>query len=179
MLIIIEGPDNVGKTTQIRKIKNHYALTKNVYFILHSSSNYETNNDISHMDLASKEYKYVFQYSKQMNILSDRLHGGEVVYAPIYRNYDGDYVYTLELNNNIDKREDIYLIVLVDKAKNLIDRDDGKSFSIDIDKKELEISKFKEFYEKTNIKNKILIDIENKDEDKVFNEIIKFLKIQN
>jgi len=162
MLIIFEGPDNVGKTTQINLLRNYFA-NKNKTFILHHSSNYKVPPE-KHKELAKKEYLTIFNLNE--DIICDRLHGGEYVYGPIYRNYNGDFVFDLESEG--------YLIVLIDEPKNLIKRDDGKSFSIDLEKKRLEIQRFKEFYEKSNLK-KILININGKSIEEVHQIIIDFL----
>ena len=66
-------------------------------------------------------------------------------------------------------------IVLIDEIENLIKREDGLSFSIDKEKKENEIQKFTEFYKKSNIKNKLLLNINGKNIDEVFNIITEFI----
>ena len=174
MLIIFEGIDNVGKSTQIRKLKNYFAK-KDKVFLNHCSSNYSGISPEKHKELTSKEYLQVFKYSKFTDIICDRLHGGEYVYSPIYRQYSGDFVFDLELQEKINLKNDAYLIILVDEAKNVIERDDGKSHSVDLKDKENEIQKFKEFFVKSKIKNKLLINIYDKDIERVNKEIIDFI----
>jgi len=164
MLIIFEGPDNVGKTTQIELLRNYFAK-KGKPFIITKSSNYKNVTPEEHKKLCIKEYKTIFNLGKTIDIIADRLHGGEYVYGPIYRGYDGNYVFNFENHKS-------FLIVLIDNPENLIKRDDGLSFSTDYNKKKLEIEKFKEFYEKSFIENKILINIEGRSINEVF-EIIK------
>jgi len=168
MLIIFEGPDNVGKTTQIELLRNYFAQ-KGKSFIITKSSNYKNVSPEKHKQLCIKEYKTIFNLGKTIDIIADRLHGGEYVYGPIYRGYDGNYVFNFENHKS-------FLIVLIDNPENLIKRDDGLSFSTEYDKKKLEIEKFKEFYEKSFIENKILINIENKNIKEVFELIKNFIE---
>ena len=92
----------------------------------------------------------------------------EAVYAPIYRDYDGDFVFDIEKNWQYTIAfADITLFVLVDEPKNLIDRDDGKSFSVDIETKKEEIESFKRAFDLSCIKRKHFININNKTIDDV------------
>jgi len=168
MLIIFEGPDNVGKTTQIELLRNYFAQ-KGKSFIITKSSNYKNVSPEKHKQLCIKEYKTIFNLGKTIDIIADRLHGGEYVYGSIYRGYDGNYVFNFENHKS-------FLIVLIDNPENLIKRDDGLSFSTEYDKKKLEIEKFKEFYEKSFIENKILINIENKNIKEIFELIKNFIE---
>ena len=58
--------------------------------------------------------------------------------------YTGEYVLDIEKNFSTYAAiwDNLYLITLVDEPQNLIDRDDGLSFSIDLDKKTTEIDNF-------------------------------------
>lgn len=102
----------------------------------------------------------------------DRSHIGEMVYSPLYRNYSGDYVLDIEKQYNTDN---FYLIVLTDRAKNLISRDDGLSHSTDIDKKNEELELFREAFQKSNIKNKYMMNIEGHNENEVLNKVLDYI----
>ena len=174
MNIIIDGPDNVGKTTQIRNIKNYF---NNLPFHTIHYSNIVQKSIEDTINYSKKLYKELFELlNSKYNFICDRCHLDELVYGNIYRGYSGDYVIELEKECNLDKLENLFLIILIDTPENLIKRDDGKSFSIDLDKKKKEIELFKEAFKKSTIKNKILIDINGKNENEVFDEIINFLK---
>ena len=112
--------------------------------------------------------------SNEYDLLFDRFHLGESVYSPLYRNYSGDYVF--ELEQIIQNCNEVYLIVLIDEAKNLLNREDGNSFTIELEKKQQEIDLFIEAFKKSSIKNKILININNKNQQQVFKEIKDFIK---
>jgi len=109
----------------------------------------------------------------------DRSHLGESVYSPIYRNYSGDYVFDIEKESKDFGCKTINscaLIVFVDEPENLIKRDDGLSFSVDLDKKQDEINRFIEAFNKSNIKKKILINIKDRSIEEVHEIIVKFLE---
>jgi len=174
MKIIFEGPDNTGKSTQINNIRKHY---KDKGFICTHSSFIKGFTDKEYKNIAKKEYSNAFKIlNTDTDIIIDRLHGGETVYGELYRKYSGDYVYSLEKEYNLDLIDDLFLIVFIDKPDNLINRDDGLSFSIDSDMKQKEISKFITFYNKSIIKNKILINIADNNINKVAEIIFNFLK---
>ena len=106
------------------------------------------------------------------SIIVDRSHIGEMVYSPLYRNYSGDYVLDIEKQYNTDN---FYLIVLTDRAENLISRDDGLSHSTDIDKKNEELELFREAFQKSNIKNKYMMNIEGHNENEVLNKVLDYI----
>jgi thymidylate kinase len=144
MIILFEGLDRTGKDTQIELLKTYYAKLNNPYHILHYSAVKDLKNGIL---LFSKIYYHdMFDMLNYMNgeynLILNRAHLGEHVYGKIYRNYDGSYVFDLEkkYQNLINT---IFLFVFIDKPENLVARDDGNSFSTMIEKKSMEIEKFK------------------------------------
>ena len=167
-MIIIEGPDNVGKDTQIKKIQKYfYEKYKEPLVKVHCS--YFGIND---PELALEEYIRISELDLIYSIIANRLHIGELVYGPLYRNYsDKEIERVLEFEKIFLK--DSILFIFIDNPKNLIKRDDGQSFSINLEKKQKEIALFKKAYELSNIKNKFLINIEDKNENDVF-EIVKY-----
>jgi len=168
MKIIFEGLDRVGKSSLTEKIKLDF---KRGFITTHSS--FTKGTDKYWPNMAKEEYSNLFElFNSNINVICDRCHGGETVYGEIYRGYSGDYVYELESKYNLDKIDDLYLIVLIDNANNVIRRDDGESFTTKISKKNIEIEKFKIFYNRSIIKNKVLININNKSISKV-HKIIK------
>lgn len=179
--ICVEGPDNVGKSTLIKGIKN--VMSDYIMQSLHYSSvKHKTTADC--IEYNKKLYtmmfdmmKFTIQYEKS-GLVFDRSHLGELVYGPIYRGYSGDYCLDIEnqFNHILDLKDNLYLIVLVDEPENLIKRDDGLSFSTELDKKREEIQLFDLAYNKSNIKNKLFINIKDKDEKAVLKEVLEFLQ---
>lgn len=191
MVIILEGPDNVGKSTQIDMLRKAFHDFEISTQVIHCSNfKFRTNIDDKYpietkakvLEEMSKRY-----YTKIMHIMNvyntkddnyesvlilDRSHLGETVYSPIYRNYSGDYVY--ELENIVEHPKKVFVITLVDKAENLISREDGHSFSTNIDQKNKEIEYFKEANSRTKF-NSLLIDIDGLSPDRVFEKISNFV----
>ena len=174
MHIIFEGIDNVGKTTQIQKIQK-YLYDKPIHK-LHYSNFKDLNKNI--LDYSKQVYNQMVDLlnNDKYNLILDRAHLGEYVYGKKYRNYtDEECEYVFELEKKI--KCDVRLIVLIDSSNGSLLRDDGLSLSIKkIDRLE-EIERFKIAFKKSNIKNKILIDIKNKSINDVYNIIINFLFI--
>jgi len=175
MKIIFEGPDNVGKTTQIKLIKDKF--NKITFHTVHYSA-VKHDSIIDCIDYNIKLYSEFFELLKKYNIIADRSHLGELVYGKLYRGYEGLYVIDLERNHKINEINDLYLIVLIDKPENLIKREDGYSFSTNIEMKKKEIELFKKVYELSTIKNKVLININKKDPEQVHNEILTKLRLK-
>jgi len=172
-IIIFEGIDNVGKSTQIKLIEQHLAKTTNMPSLkLHFSGV----KDIIDKDYYKRQYIDFFEIINSIeyshcHLIADRSHIGEFVYGEKYRKYDGSYVFDIE--NNIENFDNLYLIILVDTSLKCIDREDGFSYTIDPTEKNVEIKRFKKAYDYTNIKKKIVIDIKNKSIEEVFIEIKK------
>ena len=165
-LIIFEGPDRIGKSTQVKKLfqlmnmsenKIPTIMLHNAYFpIIQSTIDFKK-------EQIQKYYNY---YENQMNVLCegrdanwilDRSHLGEWVYGQLYRKYKSYDIF--ELDNFIQKYFDCYLIVMIDDSERLIEREDGNSFSQkDLGLKQKEIYLFKEVYYNSKITKKFLIN---------------------
>jgi len=177
MTILIEGPDNVGKSSQIRAIKNHFNKET---FATCSLGSVKQNSPEEYIQCSKDYFKNLvelsnYQYSIGKSSIWDRSHLGEMVYAPMYRNYSGDFALEYE-KHVIDP--DTFLFVFIDEAQNLIDRDDGLSHSVELDKKEKEIKLFEEAYEKSTIKNKTIIYINGLNEKEVTERVIRYLNVK-
>jgi thymidylate kinase len=177
MVTVFEGPDRVGKSTQILNLKRHLEHTRSMpSHIMHYSNLKIVEEDIIH---ASKcYYKEMFEFTQladklYASLILDRSHIGESVYSPLYRNYDGDYVFDMEQRYNT---EYFLLFVFIADPEVLIKREDGISFSTDLEIKKKEIELFKLAFNKSHIKNKYLIDVTNKDVNTVWQEIEEKLR---
>lgn len=178
MITIIEGLDNVGKGTQIRNILGILAPTKPTHIIHYSAipgMNGEDAYEYS-VGLYHNMFRLLSRNYEKSHFILDRSHLGESVYAPKYRGYNGDYVFDIESQYTIEEFwKEIKLITFVDKAENLIARDDGLSHSININDKNDEIKAFKRAHEMSLIEDKILIDIDGLNIEQVFEKIKEFL----
>jgi hypothetical protein len=94
-------------------------------------------------------------------LVIDRTHLGEMVYGPMYRKYDGDYVLVKEafmLQKCPASKTDVRLILLTTSNLDIV-QDDGLSF--DFAKRGEEQELFKAAFRRSNIPNKVMIDVHN------------------
>lgn len=164
-IIFIEGPDNVGKSSQIHEI-NRFFYPKIMFHTLHYGGVRKPGiTSEQYLDYSQKYYSDMFRMiymanTQNINLILDRSHCGEFVYSQKYRGYSGDYIFGLEkaweseLSNS-------FLITFIDEPKNLIAREDGYSFSTNLEDKKEEISKFIEVHENSNIPHKFLLNIKD------------------
>lgn len=178
MILFVEGLDRCGKSTQITKIQP--LLIDKPLHVLHYSAIKGFSSTEEVREYSERLYRSMFDILensyKTNHFILDRSHIGEVVYSPMYRNYDGSYVYGLEkwhMSSPIWK--EIYLITFIDDAENVIKRDDGLSFTVELEKKRQEIQAFIDATLKSNIINKKIINIAGKDIETVFAEVRTFL----
>ena len=197
MIVLFDGLDNTGKTTQIQKLISYFA-NKDMISTVCKYSKFDKLDKKKEEKFSKRFYKDYFEkivnwpdkvipdpayiaednihYIHDNNLILDRGHISEAVYASIYRSYSGDYVWDLE--KCLENKYNIYLIVLIDSVEKAIEREDGLSLSNgNADKINIEISKFAEAYKKSCIQNKIIIDINGLSIEEVFAQIIKFLDI--
>ena len=181
MNIIVEGLDSTGKSSLILNLQNYFydgevSEPTPVQILYYTNFKAATCNQkkisYAHYEAGFKTLRY--NASDNRHLIFDRFHLGEFVYSPLYRNYNGDYVFELE-KKYMDFLSGTLLIVLIDDAENLIERDDGLSFSIDINQKKEEIKQFKKGYELSNL-NKMLINVKDKTIADVANIVIKKLR---
>lgn len=163
MNIIIEGCDAMGKGTQIANIEKEWEKrNKAVHIVHYSNIKLDSNEEIKIASM--KRYREMFRLMSVVpneNVLIfDRAHLGETVYSPMYRNYNGDFVFDFEKdyvnhNNPVTK-----LIVFTDTPEAVIERDkkrgDGLSFSLDVDKKRQEIEAFERAYNMSCLDKKLI-----------------------
>lgn len=177
---IIEGMDRCGKTTLISKLPELMSKTNPIISTHFQKIQFDESVDSKVLINYNKTlYESMFNSISYMNdtglqIIMDRSHISEYVYGQLYRNYDSTYALsTVEFNMDFAKiSEKTTLIVLVDNPIGIINRDDGKSNSIDITMLKCEYDLFLFAFKKTSIKKKIFINIHDKTEDDVY-ELIK------
>ena len=181
-IIILEGPDNTGKDTQQKLIiKNLYKEQGLVFQTFHfSNCPFDTNKE--HINYSTKMYDDMFKticLYNQNNIsaIFNRSHLGEAVYSPLYRKYDGNYIFNIE-NKYFEENQlnSVYLIVFVGNKDIIFSRDDKLSFYKDANGVQKEKEYFEKAFEKSKIPNKLKIDITGLNIQEVNNKIMKFLK---
>ncbi len=170
MNLIFEGPDNVGKSTTITNIRNHYNETafQNIYY---TGVKMEEKMMYSHM---INLFGGMWNILKLGNIISDRSHLSESVFAKLYRNQDTDILFKQE-KMHMKEIPKTFLIMLIDTPNNLLKREDGLSHSQCIESKQKEIDLYLEAYEKSLLP-KFIVDVDGKDPEQVKEYIIKKLE---
>jgi thymidylate kinase len=182
--VIIEGLDRTGKTTQIINLWTHL---NNIY---PDGCNIIRGDKMNEL-VVTPAHKYLYAHSINLsfrNMLNvrkyglngiriyDRLHLSEIVYGQKYRKYDTDRIY--EIEKEVSELDDVYLILLVDEVDNLIKRDDGLGFTSNADDIKDEYEQFTNAFNDSHIKNKLIININNKNIETVFSEILTFIQEQ-
>jgi thymidylate kinase len=177
--IIIEGTDNCGKSTQAEYlIKN---LSHMIFHKIHYSSLPFKDDKKKNQDYSLRMYNDMFRMMKgfkdnNINIIFDRSHLGESVYAPLYRGYSGDYVFNLEKEYVNDLKNNLYLITLTNDPNIIMSRDDGKSFYENEEGVKAEVDGFQRAHRMSHIKNKLLINVGTMNAEDVSNLIFNFIQ---
>lgn len=180
--IIIEGTDNVGKDTQQNLIIER--VSNLVFHKLHYSSLPFRDDKDLHANYSQKMYRDMFEMmmackDKDINLIFNRSHLGETVYAPLYRGYSGDYVLDIEKDYVKALRENLYLITLTNDPHTILKRDDGKSFYGNEEEVRAEVDGFKRAHRLSKIKNKLHVHVGNMSAMDVSHLIVNFLKHEN
>lgn len=173
---LIDGIDRLGKSTLIEKIQERFGY----HLVIHYdkpkvlNDNLEIAKEFSGKtgpDLLN-EARHLYQIHANRNmfelmktdipIIFDRTHLGELVYAPLYRGYKGDYVLHME-KDFIDEKpythpDDVKLILLTTSNTQML-QDDGLSF--DFTKKEQEQQMFIDAFNRSQLANKVIVDVHN------------------
>lgn len=185
---LIDGIDRLGKSSLIRRILEVYGYFNVIHYdkplvLEHSISiaediknakpeeldpEYVKLQGLSVENIARRLYQEdanagMFELMKSdASIIFDRTHLGEMVYAPLYRGYDGSYVYEME-QDLIEAKPytyggDIRLILLTSSNTDML-ADDGLSF--DPTKKLEEQNMFIEAFKRSKLVNKVIVDVHN------------------
>lgn len=199
---LIDGIDRLGKSSLIKRIQDEFGYHLVIHYdkpkILHNNmfmakciktSAGEDDFDESYFSLSEEDMaRRFYQEDTNLNmfkllqtdipLILDRTHLGEMVYAPLYRKYSGDYVYKMEQELISAKpysyETDIRLILLTSSNTDML-VDDGLGF--DPTKKNEEQDMFIKAFNRSALKNKVIVDVHNgsggyKSYEEVFQEAI-------
>lgn len=146
--IILEGCDGTGKTSIAGIISR---LIDNRYTVIHldAPKNFEDGKKLYVNMLA--------ELWNKDNLIYDRGHISEIIYAPIFRDY---YPYYMQAFESLLPSNTI-LVILTANTDKLIERYDGKM--IKIDHLEKINNAYKKYFEISTIKQKYLVDTSNID----------------
>ena len=165
MIYIFEGMDNCLKDTLIQLLRSHLSPQTQVLKFsnppkyIYTPEDWQKAHFKDMFDLISLSLS-----NSSRNIILNRAHLGEYVYSPIYRGYEGDWIFDLEesfFNESKDYLKKLKLFVLYDSDNSQLQaREDGKSLSeSDFQKINLERKKFIKAFEKSKIPNKKIFDL--------------------
>ena len=188
-LLLIEGPDRVGKNSLI---KNLCSQSEN-YIVRHwgpakgdtdfEKRNYQYQFFKKEFQLASERNKYEMpdkqRYPRDIYIWN-RSHIGEWVYGDLYRKTNPhEWVMRMEKDFSFDIDPSVYLLFLWAPAEFLANRDDGLSFSGKTESRSAELIRFEHAFEQSKIMNKLMLNVSDGDkyrpESEIFEDVNKFL----
>ena len=167
-IIIIEGPDNTGKNTLIHDLLEKNEITK----VIHCSTPKPSDDPLFEQTkyFASLANECIHESKNTDIIVFNRYYQGEYVYGQIYRNEDPAKIMNVigyletKFRYELDDVEIYYVQLLSSDPEMLINMDDGKSLSKAAkDKIEKELQLFKEVFDKSTIKKKYIIYVNDGD----------------
>lgn len=162
-IFIIEGIDRLGKDLLIKNLQHmlgfhfviHYQKPERLLSYAYNLELYQRESFVNGFEMI----RGIADSSNHTKVIFNRFHLGENVYAPLYRDYDGNYVFDFEkqvLDNNPNAFDRVKLVLLTTSDFSFI-KDDGESF--DFSKKGEEQEMFKTAFNKSLIRNKAIIDV--------------------
>lgn len=167
MIYIFEGMDNCLKDTLIQLLRSYLPPQTQILKFSNPPKNIDKPEEWQ-----KAHFKDMFDLielslsNSSRSMILNRAHLGEYVYSPIYRDYEGDWIFNLEesfLNASNDHINKVKLIVLYDSNNfQLYTREDGKSLSNSVYKKmDLERDRFIKAFDKSKIPSKQSFDLSN------------------
>jgi hypothetical protein len=186
-LLIVEGLDRCGKDTLISAVskdyrhvvKRHWSYPvgdTNKEKTLYQKNSFMREFYLQHLIRNSPEF------SKDSIFIWNRAHLGEYVYGTLYRFSDPEsWIPDLEKSYHFDTDPEIYLVFLYADPDFIVGQEDGKSYSSSAYDKQQEILKFEDAFNKSLIKNKLKIKVNNGNNyistDEIFEQVNRFLSI--
>lgn len=169
---LIEGLDRLGKDTLIGNILHKRGFHQVLHFSkpvqLECYTSAEAGDPIESKRIALMRYQEssfrtmfsLLRDATYTHLICNRAHLGETVYAPMYRGYNGNYVFDLERGFSMGQSSNVRLILLTedfDIAEELSSGivDDGQSF--DFSKRRAEQDRFMGAFENSIIPDKRVI----------------------
>lgn len=198
---LIDGIDRLGKSTLIANIQKEMGYHLVIHYdkpqvlpcylwdadMIKRSEGSDTDYDESYRNLSIENLarrlyqeaanECMFNLMKtDVPIIFDRTHLGELVYAPLYRKYSGEYVYEMEqdfIQSKPYTHQDVTRLILLTSSNTEMLEDDGLSF--DPTKKNEEQQLFINAFNRSNLVNKVIVDVHNgngeyKSFEQVYNE---------
>jgi len=210
-LIILEGQDGLGKNTLIKGICEHFHYDN--VTIRHFSKPPKELTTQEAIDFQFKcftneaklvhEIKEKFSYTRYRYfdnvIIWNRSHLGEFVHGQLFRNEDPKeikdkllFFENLYFSSYEQKMIQICLITMIAEPEFTLSKEDGQSFSKNLEEKKKELELFQEAHEFSTIKNKYFLkvdkvselptgtewikkDVEFRDKQEILNEVLTII----
>jgi thymidylate kinase len=191
-LIIVEGSDRLGKGSLIKRLCEYYDY-KNVT-IRHCD---KPPKNLSQKEVLNFQFKCFNQekaliydiinmnnkFSYHDNIIIyDRFYLGEYVYSQMFREGDPEILKEKLIKFEEDFLSyDVTLITLTADPEFALDKEDGQSFSQNLEEKTKEIKLFEEAHDFSLIKSKLWLRVDDNEgnfrsKKEIFNDIINFIE---
>jgi thymidylate kinase len=193
--IIIEGGDRLGKSSLIRGICEHFDFNNVCVRHFGKPPKGMTPNETLEFQFESfhKESYLSYHMHEIMDgdvwmyyptvLLWDRSHLGEYVYSQMFRGIDKktitNRILGFEKNSYLYPNQ-IHLVTLTADPEFFLSKEDGESFSKDLVQKTRELELFKEVHDISQIKNKLLIKVDQdgvfKSKEEILTTVLNFIK---
>lgn len=116
---LIEGLDRVGKDTLIKGIQNRLGYHQVLHFTKPMTLDcYASTSGVSVLrQYQEASFRTMFHFLRGVplaQLICNRAHLGECVYAPLYRDYPGEYVFDLEREFGAHELPHVRLILLTE-----------------------------------------------------------------
>jgi hypothetical protein len=182
-VIIVEGCDRVGKDSLINELKKKF----NSSVVIHASTPPKCDSLFNfYMDGFIHNTLDAFYNKKCDVIIHNRSMYGEYVYGPKYRCESSTDIESMihkleigQLKTFLLSNELYFILLTSDNADLLVNNDDGNSISNKRNDIEYELNAFNEIFDKSFIKNKLRVYVNNgdkfRDKKEIFNEVSKFI----
>jgi thymidylate kinase len=194
-LIIICGGDQLGKSSLIKGLCEYFNY-KNIT-LRHCDKPPANLNQVESVDFQFKCFyregnliNFIFDKFNETTIkyhycdniiMYDRFHLGEYVYGQMFRKVEAKFLKAklLFFEKSFLNYPDVNLITLTSDPEFFLEKEDGNSFSKNLEEKTKELELFKEAHEFSSIKNKTIIKVDNigifRPKEDILKEALTFL----
>lgn len=146
MNYVVMGIDRIGKDTFI---ENNFPTHKKIHLT-------KPPKDVDPLEFSKMEYcDYFVNLMKNDNLVYNRGHIDEFVYAPIYRKYSTYWLTTMEEEFAQSVANTVFILLYTDNFDMMVD--DGLSH--DFNRKEEEQALFHKYFDESKMINKIKIKV--------------------
>lgn len=164
MRFVLEGIDRVGKDSIAHAIQQRCGHHLVLHFgkpILPEDSEGDSQAARAFQEASFRSLLQLLTVAPNLPVICNRSHLGELIYAPRYRGYLGEYVLELEEEFKLRESPNLRLILLTedfDVSRHF--EDDGQSLGPNSARK-LEQEEFRDAFERSQIREKRLICVTN------------------